>query len=163
SDLSVAEALKKRDGLAIISVFCNVQAELVKDQMDATEELMYYIPDLLNIGDRVSGVIMDMRKLLRINLNSHSYYTYAGSLTSPACNEAVIWIIFNTPLLITDAQYNLFGRIGIGRHNFRSLQKLNQHQVFTPISPVNTPQMVVFFEKVVKIVADYMKKGFKSR
>ncbi|KOB68714.1 Carbonic anhydrase, partial [Operophtera brumata] len=60
SDLSVAEALKKRDGLAIISVFCNVQAELVKDQVDATEELMYYIPDLLNIGDRVSGVIMDM-------------------------------------------------------------------------------------------------------
>ncbi|XP_028168647.1 carbonic anhydrase 1-like [Ostrinia furnacalis] len=169
SDLNVGDALVSKDGLAIISVFCNVQAELDDRQQQASDEIMQYIPKLLETGDRISGVLMDMTKLL--SPNQQSYYTYAGSLTSPECNEAVIWIIFDTPIFLSDADYRMFGKVGVGRHNFRSLQKLNHHVVFKPVSAsLHTPQIVKLFDDVVKLVTDFfrnvtsfMSKGLRSR
>ncbi|XP_075976506.1 carbonic anhydrase 1-like [Anticarsia gemmatalis] len=155
TDLTVYEALGKRDGLAIVAVFCNVQAELDDYQQEAME-IMEYIPKLMNTGDRLSGVILDMTKLL--SPNKGSYYTYAGSLTSPECNEAVVWIIFEIPIYLSDAQYRLFGKIGVGRHNFRSLQKMRQHVVFTPgDNSLHIPQIVIFFEDVFRLVTGFFK------
>ncbi|KAL0831748.1 hypothetical protein ABMA28_001290 [Loxostege sticticalis] len=154
SDLNVGDALASKDGLAIVSVFCNVQAELDDTQQQASEEIMQYLPRLLDTGDRISGVLMDMTKLLSPDLQS--YYTYAGSLTSPECNEAVIWIIFDTPIFLSDADYRVFGKVGVGRHNFRSLQKLNHHTVFQPPpAALKTPQIVQLFDKVVRLVTEF--------
>ncbi|XP_026727148.1 carbonic anhydrase 1-like isoform X2 [Trichoplusia ni] len=153
ADLTVYEALGKRDGLAIVSVFGNVQAELDDYQQEASE-LMQHIPKLLKTGDRISGVLLDMKKLL--SPNRESYYTYSGSLTSPECNEAVIWIIFDSPIFLTDAQYRLFGKVGVGRHNFRSLQKLKHHVVFAPAeTKLHMPQIVLFFEDVIRVISDF--------
>nr|XP_049693298.1 carbonic anhydrase 1 [Helicoverpa armigera] len=156
SDLSVVEALGKRDGLAIISVFGNVQAEIDDFEPHVTE-IMEYIPHLMNTGDRVSGVILDMTKLF--SPNKESYYTYSGSLTSPECNEAVIWIIFDEPVYLSDAQYRQFGKIGVGRHNFRSLQKIKHHLVFTPgETRIHMPQIAVFFGDVIKLFREFFRK-----
>ncbi|KAM3956297.1 carbonic anhydrase 1 [Aphomia sociella] len=153
SDLTVYDALKMKDGLAIISVFCNVQAELDENQQESTKEVMRHVPKLLETGDRISGVILDMTKLL--NVNHDSYFTYAGSLTSPECNEVVIWIIFDTPIYLSDEHYRLFGK-GVARPNFRSLQKFNQHEVFRPaIAHFNTPHIVKLLDDVVKLVAQF--------
>ncbi|KAJ8724644.1 hypothetical protein PYW08_016118 [Mythimna loreyi] len=156
TDLTVFEALGKRDGLAIVSVFGNVQAE-VEDYQEEASEFMQYIPRLLNgTGDRISGVLLDMSKLMSSSLDS--YYTYSGSLTSPECNEAVIWIIFTAPIHLTDAQYRLFGKVGVGRHNFRSLQKLNRHKVFTPAeTKVHIPQIAIYFSDVMKAFAEFFR------
>ncbi|CAD0200193.1 unnamed protein product [Chrysodeixis includens] len=155
ADLTVYEALGKRDGLAIVSVFGNVQAELDDYQQEASE-MMQHIPKLMKTGDRTSGVLLDMTKLL--SPNRESYYTYSGSLTSPECNEAVIWIIFDSPIFLTDAQYRLFGKVGVGRHNFRSLQKLKHHVVFSPAeSKIHIPQIVIFFEDVIRVFTDFFR------
>ncbi|CAH0724023.1 unnamed protein product, partial [Brenthis ino] len=167
-DLGVSEALSKRDGLAIISVFCNVQAEINDRQQEAAEEIMQYIPLLLRIGDMTSGVLLDLRKLLSPNKNS--YFTYLGSLTSPECNEVVVWIIFEEPIYISDAHYRLFGKIGIGRHNFRSLQKMRRQMVFAPPDPfIATPQAMIVVANAFNLVAAFFRnvtrfviKGFKS-
>ncbi|CAH2269783.1 jg18972 [Pararge aegeria aegeria] len=89
SDLEVFEALQRKDGLAIVAVFCNVQAEQSDHERGAFEELIQYIPQLMSIGDRVSGMLMDLRKLMSPE---------KGSLTSPECNEVVVWIIFYKPI-----------------------------------------------------------------
>ncbi|XP_052739956.1 carbonic anhydrase 1-like [Bicyclus anynana] len=164
TDLKVAEALRRKDGLAIVAVFCNVQAELTDEQRESTEELMQYIPRLMSVGDSFSGLLLDLNKLL--SPEKESYYTYLGSLTSPQCNEAVVWIILDKPIYITDAQYRLFGKVGIGRHNFRSLQPSRQRQVFVPPdSFLTTPRIIVvvvdtfnvvreFFRNVTRYIAD---------
>uniref|UniRef100_A0A2A4ISD7 Carbonic anhydrase n=2 Tax=Heliothis virescens TaxID=7102 RepID=A0A2A4ISD7_HELVI len=169
ADLSVVEALNKRDGLAIVSVFGNVQTEIMEDFEPQVMEIMQHIPLLMNPGDRVSGVILDMTKLM--SPNRQSYFTYSGSLTSPECNEAVIWIIFDEPIYLTDAHYRLFGKIGVGRHNFRSLQKLNHHIVYTPgVTKVHMPQIAVFFTDIINILGEFFKNvgkfvsnGIKTR
>ncbi|XP_032515847.2 carbonic anhydrase-like, partial [Danaus plexippus] len=168
ADLKVSEALSKRDGLAIVSVFCNVQADLTDNQLELTEDLMEHIPQLLRIGDRVSGVLLDLRKLL--SPNTDSYFTYLGSLTSPECNEVVVWIIFDKPIVMSDAQYRLFGKVGVGRHNFRSQQRIGHHLIFTPPdSFITTPKAIIVVTDVMKYLAAFLRnitrfvtKGFRS-
>nr|XP_037867781.1 carbonic anhydrase 1 [Bombyx mori] len=169
SDLSVDEALMKRDGLAIIAVFCEVQADLDDYENTPVDEIIEHLPNLTSTGDRMSGILLDISKLL--SPKNNNYFTYAGSLTSPECNEVVIWIIYQYPIRISDTQYRQFSKISAGRHNFRSQQRLSQHVVFTPPSNhVNKPHLVMFFENVVNLVADffrnvttYMKKELRSR
>ncbi|CAG9580174.1 unnamed protein product [Danaus chrysippus] len=168
ADLKVSEALSKRDGLAIVSVFCNVQPDVPDKQLELTEDLMEHIPQLLRIGDRVSGVLLDLRKLL--SPNTDSYFTYLGSLTSPECNEVVVWIIFDKPIIISDAQYRLFGKVGVGRHNFRSQQRISHHLIFTPPdSFISTPKAIIVVTDVMKYLAAFLRnitrfvtKGFRS-
>ncbi|XP_060809737.1 uncharacterized protein LOC106130507 isoform X2 [Amyelois transitella] len=65
-----------------------------------------------------------------INTNHREYFSYAGSLSSPQCEEAVIWIVFETPLYVPETLYRAFGRLGVQRNNYRSMQALNQHKVY---------------------------------
>ncbi|KAF9823691.1 hypothetical protein SFRURICE_013172, partial [Spodoptera frugiperda] len=133
----------------------NVQSELDDSDLHMGE-VMTHVPKLMRPGNRLSGVLLDMSKLL--NVDKSSYYTYAGSLTSPDCNEAVIWIIFTTPIVLTDAQYRMFANIGIVRHNFRSLQKVNQQVVYMPVEvKVKVPHIVQFFVDVGRAVTDFFK------
>lgn len=53
----------------------------------------------------------------------HSYYTYAGSLTTPPCSEGVTWYVLQTPRPISKAQIDKFATIY--PLNARPIQQLN--------------------------------------
>lgn len=36
--------------------------------------------------------------------NTNNFYRYSGSLTTPTCNEAVIWTVFETPIALSERQ-----------------------------------------------------------
>lgn len=38
------------------------------------------------------------------NIERGAYYTYLGSLTTPPCNECVIWIVFVEPVEVSHEQ-----------------------------------------------------------
>ncbi|CAB3226969.1 unnamed protein product [Arctia plantaginis] len=150
SDLTVFDALSRKDGLAIVAVFCKVESDL-DDPPEQTKQLMEYIPRLKNTGDRISGVFLDMRKWL--SPDRVSYYTYSGSLTSPKCNEAVTWIIFTAPLSISETQYQSISNAGYGGRNSRTLQNLSRHVVYCPPkTKIRIPQFITFFEDFFKTV-----------
>ena len=37
-----------------------------------------------------------------------TYYRYKGSLTTPACQESVIWTVFNDPIYVNENEVKLF-------------------------------------------------------
>lgn len=53
----------------------------------------------------------------------HSYYTFAGSLTTPPCSEGVTWFVLTSPMHVSKAQLDRFGKVYNG--NARPVQPLN--------------------------------------
>ncbi len=43
--------------------------------------------------------------------DTHSYFTYAGSVTAPPCTEGVTWFVLKTPLKISRAQISAFAKL----------------------------------------------------
>ena len=68
----------------------------------------------------IPGVQVNPASLLPRDL---SYYTYAGSLTAPPCDESVTWFILKTPVEISQAQINAFAKLY--PHDVRPVQPLN--------------------------------------
>ena len=59
--------------------------------------------------------------------NTKRYYTYAGSLTTPACSPIVTWIVLKKRATLSEEQFRRFNDI-LG-HNFRPLQALNDRTI----------------------------------
>lgn len=72
-------------------------------------------------GDTVtSKTTIDVREGMT---SLKSYYTYAGSLTTPPCSEIVTWVVQKKQAKMSATQWQAFRDI-VG-NNFRPLQKIN--------------------------------------
>jgi carbonic anhydrase len=69
----------------------------------------------------VAGVQIDPSGLLPGD--THSYFTYMGSVTGPPCTEGVTWFVLKTPIGLSDEQINAFGKLY--PNNVRPVQPLN--------------------------------------
>ena len=58
---------------------------------------------------------------------NHSYFTFAGSLTTPPCTEGVRWFVLETPVTISSKQVATFA--GIYPYDERPTQPLNGRTV----------------------------------
>lgn len=54
----------------------------------------------------VSGVSLDMFVLPQENMSN--YFRYDGSLTTPDCDEAVVWTLFENPIFLSGEQVIIF-------------------------------------------------------
>ena len=70
---------------------------------------------------------LSLRDLLPVSTSK--FYRYTGSLTTPGCNEIVVWTVFDSPIYISDRQLSRF-RILISEdedvlvNNYRPAQPL---------------------------------------
>lgn len=55
-------------------------------------------------------------------------YSYAGSLTTPACDEGVKWFVLKAPIELSPAQISAFR--AIIKNNNRGIQRLNGRELF---------------------------------
>ncbi|KAH8367092.1 hypothetical protein KR084_000544 [Drosophila pseudotakahashii] len=101
-----------------------------------------YMADSLTVGDWVPSV--------------KRYFTYAGSLTTPNCNEAVTWIVFTETFPVTLDQVNEFRKIEFAKgkqlhHNFRGLQSEGNRDVFLVEQP-EEPSMAAELTASVSLI-----------
>eukprot|EP00178_Gracilaria_changii_P013308 TRINITY_DN3768_c0_g2_i1.p1 TRINITY_DN3768_c0_g2~~TRINITY_DN3768_c0_g2_i1.p1 ORF type:complete len:214 (+),score=46.67 TRINITY_DN3768_c0_g2_i1:54-644(+) len=80
----------------------------------------------------VEDLTIDLQKLLPKN---KSYYTYKGSLTTPTCNETLLWHVLETPMyvskdIVVGIQEAIAAADEASRYNLRTLQPLNGRQVY---------------------------------
>ena len=63
----------------------------------------------LEKGEEVAArVVIDLNHLLPPD---RRYYTYMGSLTTPPCNEGVLWMVMRQPVPVSQAQIDIFARL----------------------------------------------------
>lgn len=51
---------------------------------------------------------------LLLDVDLTKYYRYHGSLTTPGCNEAVVWTVFQQPIRISKDLVSHTGKVGGG-------------------------------------------------
>jgi carbonic anhydrase len=86
--------------------------------------LWHNLPHQKEHEDAPAKVTIDPAALLPA---SHSYYTYAGSLTTPPCSEGVRWFVLKSPVTISPGELATFAKIYPA--NARSAQPLNGRTV----------------------------------
>lgn len=69
------------------------------------------------------------------DMDVSEFYTYAGSLTTPPCSQAVTWVVFSHAITITPSQMKRFRRLSDGHgaaleNNYRALQAKGNRRVF---------------------------------
>ncbi|CAL4062774.1 unnamed protein product [Meganyctiphanes norvegica] len=98
---NLGTAVQKPDGLAVLGVMYEVS-----DTDNAA--LTPLVNALANITD--AGLFAEVATPypLRAFLpkDTEKFYRYEGSLTTPTCNEAVIWTVFDTPVRVSENQLN---------------------------------------------------------
>ncbi|EDV25132.1 expressed hypothetical protein [Trichoplax adhaerens] len=131
--LSVADAADNANGLAVIGGLVDLHAKH-HNEFDKIANNAQYVK---YAGDTHYIANFDVSKLMP---HHHYYATYAGSLTTPTCDESVTWVVLNNHIHATDAQLNkLRTQVYTGDaidpgvlmvNNFRPAQPLNARRVF---------------------------------
>jgi carbonic anhydrase len=98
-----------------------VVAVLIEEGEDnpAFDAVWDFLPNAAN-RERKSSTTIDAAALLP---NSHQYYSYSGSFTTPPCTEDVSWMVLTTPVELSKDQIEKFRAVING--NNRPVQPLN--------------------------------------
>uniref|UniRef100_A0A7N4PQH7 carbonic anhydrase n=1 Tax=Sarcophilus harrisii TaxID=9305 RepID=A0A7N4PQH7_SARHA len=98
---SLGEARGHPGGLAVLAFFFKVQTE----DNDNYHTIVTGLKNISHQGQSVElASTFRLDKLLPGRARLSRYYRYSGSLTTPACDEVVLWTVFEEPVPIGRAQ-----------------------------------------------------------
>ncbi|KAF4106914.1 hypothetical protein G5714_012904 [Onychostoma macrolepis] len=131
--VSAALAAKDSTALAVLGFFIEGTNEANKTK--SWDILTSYLTKIRNSGDQTSDIMnqITLNSLIE-GVDRTKYYRYQGSLTTPSCNEAVIWTVFKEPVKVSQAFINRFSTTVffkdasasvLNTNNFRGVQPLN--------------------------------------
>ncbi|XP_077406785.1 carbonic anhydrase 15-like isoform X2 [Vanacampus margaritifer] len=168
-DLSLDEAVNTTNGLAVLGFFIEA-ATTTKSSGDAEEHgdssgssdnssddnsmddsmtgtwkvLSSYLAEIQSIGSQVTVTKeMSFAELLG-DVDLTSYYRYNGSLTTPLCNEAVVWTVFKDSIKVDHQLLTMFpNRTSFG-DVFRPTQALHGRKIYTSAGGSALAPAVVF-------------------
>merc|ERR1712113_388744 len=89
-----AEALADGEGLAVLGYFIDA-GDYPESELDRIIQAAYGLYDYEADAGNISFNPHDM-----VEGNFENFWRYEGSLTTPTCNEAVMWTVFDKPLTI---------------------------------------------------------------
>ena len=87
---SLGDAVKAggQDALAVLGIFFEIQ----QDDNKHIEKLIEAVKEVKENGDETEMKQMPLKDFLP--RNTDQYYRYQGGLTTPTCNEIVVWTVF---------------------------------------------------------------------
>uniref|UniRef100_A0AAX7T5K8 Alpha-carbonic anhydrase domain-containing protein n=1 Tax=Astatotilapia calliptera TaxID=8154 RepID=A0AAX7T5K8_ASTCA len=91
----------------------------------------------LHRGQKVSIAAGFSLDDLLVGVNRTKYYRYLGSLTTPTCNEAVVWTVFKEPIKVSKDLIDLFSTT-VRVENSTSQLMTNVYRSLQPAQPVST-------------------------
>ncbi|KAK9955618.1 hypothetical protein ABG768_015482 [Culter alburnus] len=131
---NLKEALNDSTGVAALAFFFEVSSEQNK-KLDRVIEALGKVRHKGNSSEiedfRLTDIVPQADKL--------SYYRYSGSLTTPGCDQAVVWTVFQKALPISKTQLTsvykqlLFATEKPMTGIFRPVQNLNGRVVYTSV------------------------------
>ncbi|XP_063077138.1 carbonic anhydrase 4-like [Engraulis encrasicolus] len=127
--LNMTEVKNDSSGLAVLGFFID-EGNGTADQIQAWDTFTKLITNVSSTGDNV-----DMSLSLSINdllgsLNMKDYYRYNGSLTTPTCDEVVVWTVFPKPIRISKDLIQRFAGETSIQDNYRPQQTLHDRKVY---------------------------------
>ncbi|XP_033115426.1 carbonic anhydrase 14-like isoform X2 [Anneissia japonica] len=125
---SLADAINDPAGLAILGVFIE---ESTEDNSNF-DTIFGVIDDVRYPGNQTAIQVFNLENVFPDDLTK--FYRYNGSLTTPGCQESIVWTVFKESISLSNSQIELF-RTLVGddgntiQHNFRPPQQLNGRKV----------------------------------
>ncbi|XP_069768287.1 carbonic anhydrase 4a [Narcine bancroftii] len=132
------EALKHPDGLAVLGFMIAESSE----ENSETNNVVKALKNIQQAGLKHSLKPFSLQNMIPDQEKLKKYYRYEGSLTTPHCNEAIIWTVFAEPIYLSKTQISEFPRrlfFNESKHmvsNFRPVQNLNGRKVYVSDSAV---------------------------
>jgi carbonic anhydrase len=80
-------------------------------------------------GTVVKDVGLNMYLAIKEAGGLKNYYTYSGSLTTPACTEGIRWFVSNDKVTVTQQQMNALLQSNGGRYSARNVQRIGDQKV----------------------------------
>lgn len=159
-DLTLTQALENGDGLAVLGFFMEASdaksgggaaaAETPSHEdsshqsnTEAWKHLTDHFTHIKTIGTQTNFTADVSIFDLLGDVDRESFYRYKGSLTTPSCNEAVVWSVFKHSVKVDHSLMQKFPT-DMGYHDvYRPLQTLHNRTVYTSSSASNQPTFLV--------------------
>ncbi|KAK6766493.1 hypothetical protein RB195_026039 [Necator americanus] len=126
-DLTLPEAVRKPDGIAVVGVFL-----VIGHDGSSTAAVSSVLENIIFPGN--SSSVQGFRARPLLPAHTEAFYRYEGSLTTPGCDEAVIWTVLADPIVTTRSQMKELRQVhsqegGRFTHNYRPVQALNGRRI----------------------------------
>merc|ERR1740124_1161595 len=120
--------LSEDGGLAVVGVLCREQA----DVSDASlPNHAAFFTSLKSVGAEST---LDVPAFFE-SIDMNKYYTYSGSLTTPACNEGVKWHVMATECVVPKDFMNYVRTFPSMNGNYRDVMPIGDRQIFGAVDP----------------------------
>ncbi|XP_011688665.1 PREDICTED: carbonic anhydrase-like isoform X2 [Wasmannia auropunctata] len=124
-------AAQNENGIAVVAVLFELSSDdnqYLWPIVEATKMVSHWV------GNNMSRIRSKLVPLLLLPKDHTTYYYYEGSLTTPACQESVLWFVMTEKLKVSEAQMNIFkyvqGSNGTLKVNYRPIQDLGNRKVY---------------------------------
>ncbi|TDH15682.1 hypothetical protein EPR50_G00011900 [Perca flavescens] len=134
---NTTQALEDSTGFAALGFLIEEMSGNATGQPASWQTLSSYLTNISNSGKNVTvapGISLDD---LLTGVDRTKYYRYLGSLTTPRCNEAVVWTVFKDTIKVSKDVIDLFGKT-VRLSNSTSPFMLNVYRDIQSVQRVTT-------------------------
>ncbi|XP_053550528.1 carbonic anhydrase 4-like [Bombina bombina] len=134
-NMNLTEAKNDPTGMAVLGFFIDVVDFINASDFELFSSLL---PQISSPGDTLSLNSSFSLDALLGGVDRTVYYRYKGSLTTPNCNEVVLWTVFRDPIKVqtsvvkafsSNLYHNVSGELETLINNFRPTQALNSREI----------------------------------